>query len=77
MGVTVIHFGPPAALDEYFQEAGRAGRDGLQSKPHHVIYPRSLNSKHISKSVKEYAKNKVICRRRLLLSNFGAENIDM
>ena len=27
--------------------------------------------------MKEYAKNKVICRRRLLLSNFGAENIDM
>ena len=74
---TVIHFSPPAALDDYFQEAGCAGRDGLQSEAHLVIYPRSLNSKHISKSVKEYTKNKVICRQRLLLSIFGAENIDM
>ena len=74
---TVIHFGRPAAVDDYFQEAGRAGRDGLQSEAHLIIYPRSLNSKHILKSVKEYAKNKVICRRRLLLSNFSAENIDM
>ena len=74
---TVIHFGPPAALNDYFQEAGCAGRDGLQSEAHLVIYPRSLNSKHFSKSVKEYGKNKIIYRGRLLLPSFGAEDIDM
>ena len=74
---TVIHFGPPAALDDYSQAAGCAGRDGLQSEAHLVIYPRSINLKHFSKSVKEYGKNKVIYRRRLLLPSFGAEDIDM
>ena len=74
---TVIPFGPHAALDDYFEEAGRAGRNGLQSEAHFIRYSRSLNPKHISNSVKEYAKNKVICKRRLLLSDFGAENIDM
>ena len=34
----VIHSGPPAALDDYFQEAVRAGRDGLQSEAHLIIY---------------------------------------
>ncbi len=28
---TVIHFGPTADVDDYFQESGRAGRDGIES----------------------------------------------
>ena len=28
---TVIHFGPPADMDDYFQECGRVGRDGIES----------------------------------------------
>eukprot|EP00111_Clytia_hemisphaerica_P024956 TCONS_00073520-protein len=29
---TVIHFGAPSDIDDYFQESGRVGRDGAQSQ---------------------------------------------
>ena len=69
----IIHFGPQATLDDYFQETGRAGRDGGQSEAILVIYTK-WNSKHIAKSVKEYAKNKVTGRRKLLLSIFNSSS---
>ena len=70
----IIHSGPPGTLDDYFQEVGRAGRDGGQSEAILVIYLKCLNTKHIAKSVKEYAKNKATCRRKLLLSSFNSSS---
>lgn len=70
----VIHFGPPAGLDDYFQEAGRVGRDGLQSEALLVLYPRCMGTRNISKVVKEYALNNSVCRRKVLLQNFNAVN---
>lgn len=35
---TVIHYGPPASLDDYFQESGRCGRNGKQSVAVLILY---------------------------------------
>ena len=66
---TVIHFGPPADMDDYFQECGRAGRDGLESNVILDLYPGCLIG-HVSNNMKEYCKSEDKCRRRMLLHNF-------
>lgn len=44
----IIHIGVPCSMEDYFQEAGRAGRDGLSSSAH-IFY----NSYDISKAKKK------------------------
>ena len=66
----VIHYGPAAELDDYFQEAGRGGRDGSSSHAVLMLYPKCLASKNISSSTKLYCKNNTVCRRKLLMAQY-------
>lgn len=65
----IIHIGPPRTIREYFQETGRAGRDGYLSKA--VLY---YNNKDIAKNkagfqdeVRRYCQSEECCLRCLLL----------
>ncbi|XP_066921292.1 bifunctional 3'-5' exonuclease/ATP-dependent helicase WRN-like [Clytia hemisphaerica] len=66
----VIPFGPPNALDDYFQESGRAGRDGGLSNATLIKYNRSLQPPSLTAEIKAYCNNKTVCRRKILLSQF-------
>jgi superfamily II DNA helicase RecQ len=73
----VVHYGMPLSLENYFQQTGRAGRDGKPSLC--VLFWakydfRILRLLHISQetidSIQRYCVDKSSCRRRRLLNYF-------
>lgn len=63
----IIHWGVPSSVEQYVQEIGRAGRDGLQSKAILII---GKLSPHTEEVMKHYVANNNTCRRIQLYKSF-------
>lgn len=69
---TVLHWGPAHTLDGYYQEAGRAGRDGAPADCVVLWRDGDLRWPGIASAMKTYLQRRA-CRRRMLLKYFGED----
>ena len=68
----IVHFGPSKSVEQYVQECGCAGRDGLASVC--VLLFNGLLSAHCSKDMKKYGQLEE-CRCKWLMNHFGIHDI--
>ena len=75
---TIIHYGAPGSMEDYFQASGRGGRSGESARS--IIYWKASDCPHTKvptkthhrevNEVRRYLDNSTVCRRKWLLDYF-------
>jgi ATP-dependent DNA helicase RecQ len=66
----VLHWGPPPTLEAYYQEAGRAGRDGQPSECVVLWRPEDFAWGNIAPAMRRYVESRTN-HRAMILEYFG------
>ena len=67
----IVHIGVPYTMEEYCQEVGRAGRDGLPARAdiYYNSYDISKARKNMTEVMRSYVQSKE-CKRKIILNYF-------
>lgn len=79
---TIIHYGAPSSMEDYFQASGRGGRSGESARS--IIYwkpsdcpnrkvPTTTHHQEVN-IVRRYLENSTVCRRKWLLEHFDPKS---
>lgn len=79
---TIIHYGAPSSLEDYFQASGRGGRSGESASS--IVYwtpsdcpkrkrPSTTRHREVNE-VRRYLENSSVCRRKWLLGYFDPKS---
>ena len=63
----IIHWGLPTSMEEYVEEAGRAGHDGIEATA--LLYAGKRGT-YSTQQMKDYVSISNQCRHRFLFQNF-------
>jgi ATP-dependent DNA helicase RecQ len=70
----IVHIGPPCTLESYYQEIGRAGRDGKQA--HASLYYNghdiASNKRGMTEEVRMFCREESGCLRNIILRYLGS-----
>ena len=79
---TIIHYGAPSSIEDYFQASGRGGRSGASARS--IVYwkpsdcPRRkapvTQHEHEVNDVRSYLENSSVCRRYWLVRYFNSQS---
>jgi len=82
----IYHYGPPKTMEEYYQQIGRAGRDGVTSKCilytngngdfdkyKSDFYQKGNDMEDSLTALRKFALNVEECRRKMILEYYGEE----
>ena len=77
---TIIHYGAPRSIDDYFQESGRGRRTGCNAESSYCVLdtiqlstrkqPKSVHDHEVN-AVRRYLENATMCRHQWLLDYFN------
>ena len=79
---TIVHYGAPSSIEDYFQASGRGGRSGASA--HSIVYwrpsdcprrkdPSTLHHHEVNE-MRSYLENSSVCRRKWLMEYFDSKS---